>query len=306
MYVTYTRIYGWSDYGVESSYQPGYRLENMMWMTLLVYDYIIPGEKEEIDMNELSKVVNAQLQQAAENLVRNRLMSDEFLDFVQENTKPLDTLMAYYKCAIMEVETKFKVLNEQFSLEYDRNPIESIKTRVKSLDGIVRKVRRKNIPLTLSAIEQNINDIAGIRVVCSFPEDIYLLADCLLQQDDIRLIEQKDYIKHPKENGYRSLHLIVAVPIFLQNEKREMKVEVQLRTIAMDFWASLEHKVRYKKNVPADETERLAQELSECAQISADLDQRMQNIRTRLADAELQHPQKQKKDEQILLDVLGL
>ena len=196
-------------------------------------------------MNELSKVVNAQLQQAAENLVRNRLMSDEFLDFVQENTKPLDTMMAYYKCAIMEVETKFKVLNEQFSLEYDRNPIESIKTRVKSLDGIVRKVRRKNIPLTLSAIEQNINDIAGIRVVCSFPEDIYLLADCLLQQDDIRLIEQKDYIKHPKENGYRSLHLIVAVPIFLQNEKREMKVEVQLRTIAMDFWASLEHKVRY-------------------------------------------------------------
>jgi len=264
------------------------------------------GEKEEIDMNELSKVVNAQLQQAAENLVRNRLMSDEFLDFVQENTKPLDTLMAYYKCAIMEVETKFKVLNEQFSLEYDRNPIESIKTRVKSLDGIVRKVRRKNIPLTLSAIEQNINDIAGIRVVCSFPEDIYLLADCLLQQDDIRLIEQKDYIKHPKENGYRSLHLIVAVPIFLQNEKREMKVEVQLRTIAMDFWASRSTKCGTKRNVPADETERLAQELSECAQISADLDQRMQNIRTRLADAELQHPQKQKKDEQILLDVLGL
>ena len=131
-------------------------------------------------MNELSKVVNAQLQQAVESLVRNRLMSDEFLDFVQENTKPLDTMMAYYKCAIMEVETKFKVLNEQFSLEYDRNPIESIKTRVKSLDGIVRKVRRKNIPLTLSAIEQNINDIAGIRVVCSFPEDIYLLADLSL------------------------------------------------------------------------------------------------------------------------------
>ena len=150
-------------------------------------------------MNELSKVVNAQLQQAAENLVRNRLMSDEFLDFVQENTKPLDTLMAYYKCAIMEVETKFKVLNEQFSLEYDRNPIESIKTRVKSLDGIVRKVRRKNIPLTLSAIEQNINDIAGIRVVCSFPEDIYLLADCLLQQDDIRLIEQKELGLNPAD-----------------------------------------------------------------------------------------------------------
>ena len=200
-------------------------------------------------MNELSKMVNVQFQKAMEDLVRNRLMSDEFLDFMEENTKPLDTLMAYYRCAIMEVETKFKVLNEQFSLEYDRNPIESIKSRLKSLDGIVKKVRRKNIPLTMEAIEENINDIAGIRVVCSFPEDIYLLAKCLLQQDDIRLIEKKDYIKNPKENGYRSLHLIVAVPIFLQNEKREMKVEVQLRTIAMDFWASLEHKVRYKKNM---------------------------------------------------------
>ena len=257
-------------------------------------------------MNELSKMVNVQFQKAMEDLVRNRLMSDEFLDFMEENTKPLDTLMAYYRCAIMEVETKFKVLNEQFSLEYDRNPIESIKSRLKSLDGIVKKVRRKNIPLTMEAIEENINDIAGIRVVCSFPEDIYLLAKCLLQQDDIRLIEKKDYIKNPKENGYRSLHLIVAVPIFLQNEKREMKVEVQLRTIAMDFWASLEHKVRYKKNIPADETERLAQELTECAEISAKLDQRMQDIRTRLAVAEAEHPTKPKSERQVLMDVFGI
>ena len=132
-------------------------------------------------MNELSKMVNVQFQKAMEDLIRNRLMSDEFLDFMEENTKPLDTLMAYYRCAIMEVETKFKVLNEQFSLEYDRNPIESVKSRLKSLDGIVKKVRRKNIPLTMEAIEENINDIAGIRVVCSFPEDIYLLAKCLLQ-----------------------------------------------------------------------------------------------------------------------------
>jgi len=257
-------------------------------------------------MNELSKAVNVQMQQAVEKLVKNRLMSDEFLDFVQENTKPLDTLMAYYRCAIMEVETKFKVLNEQFSLEYDRNPIESIKSRVKSLDSIIKKVRRKDIMLTLDAIEQNINDIAGIRVICSFPEDIYLLADCLLQQDDIRLIEKKDYIENPKPNGYRSLHLIVSVPIFLQNEKREMKVEVQLRTIAMDFWASLEHKVRYKKNIPASETERLAKELTECAVISADLDQRMQDIRTRLAQAEQQNEKaKAQKEEPALLEMFG-
>ena len=246
------------------------------------------------------------LKQEQERFIKENLLSDEMLELLKENIMPFNTLMAYYRCAIMEVETKFKVLNEEFSLQYDRNPIESIKSRIKSMDGIFKKAKKKNIPITMEGIEEGIRDIAGVRVICSFPEDIYLLADCLLQQDDIRLIEQKDYIKHPKENGYRSLHLIVAVPIFLQNEKREMKVEVQLRTIAMDFWASLEHKVRYKKNVPADETERLAQELSECAQISADLDQRMQNIRTRLADAELQHPQKQKKDEQILLDVLGL
>ena len=246
------------------------------------------------------------LKQEQERFIKENLLSDEMIELLKENIMPFNTLMAYYRCAIMEVETKFKVLNEEFSLQYDRNPIESIKSRIKSMDGIFKKAKKKNIPITMEGIEEGIRDIAGVRVICSFPEDIYLLADCLLQQDDIRLIEQKDYIKHPKENGYRSLHLIVAVPIFLQNEKREMKVEVQLRTIAMDFWASLEHKVRYKKNVPADETERLAQELSECAQISADLDQRMQNIRTRLADAELQHPQKQKKDEQILLDVLGL
>ena len=125
-------------------------------------------------------------------------------------------------------------------------------------------------------------------------------------QSDLKVLSIKDYIKNPKESGYKSYHMLVSVPIFLSDSVVDTKVEIQIRTIAMDFWASLEHKVRYKKNVPADETERLAQELSECAQISADLDQRMQNIRTRLADAELQHPQKQKKDEQILLDVLGL
>lgn len=232
----------------------------------------------------IDKNMNTYVEQAMDTFVRHSLMSDEFLDFVKDNTKPLDSLMAYYRCAIMEVETKFKVLNEQFSLEYDRNPIESIKTRVKSMDGIIKKVRKKELPLTLEAIEENINDIAGVRVVCSFPEDIYLLADCLLRQDDIRLIEKKDYIQKPKESGYRSLHLIVAVPIFLQNEKREMKVEVQLRTIAMDFWASLEHKLRYKKDIPADKAKYLEDEMLACAQISADLDMRMQNVRDVIAE----------------------
>ena len=175
-----------------------------------------------------------------EQFIRENLLSDEFIDFMKRNRISFETLISYYRCAIMEIETKFKILDEQYSLRYDRNPIESIKSRVKSMDSLLKKIRKKNIPLTLEAIEENICDVAGIRVICSFQEDIYLLADCLIQQDDVKLIEVKDYIKNPKENGYRSLHLIVEIPIFLQDEKRNMKVEIQLRTIAMDFWASLE------------------------------------------------------------------
>ena len=163
------------------------------------------------------------------------LVNNNAIDKFEYNVMPFKRLMAYYKCAIMEVETKFKVLNQEFSLEYDRNPIETIKTRLKSPDSIVKKLAKKDVPLTVESIEKNLNDIAGVRVICSFPEDIYVLADCLLQQDDIKLIEVKDYIKNPKPNGYRSLHLIVEIPIFLKDEKKNMKVEVQLRTIAMDF-----------------------------------------------------------------------
>ncbi len=202
--------------------------------------------------------------------------------------------MSYYQCAVMEVETKFKVLNQEYSLQYDKNPIEGIKTRIKSYDSLLKKIRRKDIPLTLTAIEENIQDIAGVRVICSFPDDIYMLADCLLSQDDITLLEKKDYIKNPKPGGYRSLHLIVSVPIFLQDGKRNMTVEVQLRTIAMDFWASLEHKLRYKKDIPADKAKYLEDEMLACAQISADLDMRMQNVRDVIAE-------NAKPDEQSLL-----
>ena len=226
------------------------------------------------------------LEKRKEEFIKQSLMSDEFLGFIQKNKKPVDTLMSYYQCAIMEVETKFKVLNEEFSLEYDRNPIESIKTRVKSMDSLVKKIRRKNIPLTLTGIEEGIKDIAGVRVICSFPDDIYMLADCLLRQDDITLIEKKDYIQNPKPSGYRSLHLIIEVPIFLQNEKKMVTVEVQLRTIAMDFWASLEHKLRYKKDIPEEQAKYLEAELQDCAKVSAALDERMQNVKNILSEEE--------------------
>ena len=214
------------------------------------------------------------------------LVNSNALDKIEDNMMPLKRLMAYYRCAIMEVETKFNVLNEEFSLEYDRNPIETIKTRLKSTESIIKKLVRRNFPLTVDSIEANLNDIAGVRVVCSFLEDIYLLADCLLQQDDVKLIQVKDYIKNPKPNGYRSLHLIIEIPIFLKDEKKDMRVEVQLRTIAMDFWASLDHKLSYKKDIPEEEAKLLRQELLECAQISADVDVRMGEIKNRIVNKE--------------------
>lgn len=224
---------------------------------------------------------------------KQHLLSDQFLDLIEKNKRPMDELMSYYQCAIMEVETKFKVLNQEYSLEYDRNPIEGIKTRVKSYDSILRKIRRKNIPMTLEGIEENIRDIAGVRVICSFPDDIYELAESFLRQDDITLVERKDYIKNPKESGYRSLHLIVQVPIFLQNTKKLVYVEVQFRTIAMDFWASLEHKLQYKKNIPESQSKFLKDELYDCAQQSAALDKRMQNIRNVIAASETAEEEKQ-------------
>ncbi len=221
-------------------------------------------------------------------LVDTFLTSEKFLDRISRHMEPIEQMNAYYRCAIMEIETKFKVLSEQFSLKYDRNPIETIKSRLKSQDSILKKMNRKGIPLSVEAMEREIDDIAGVRVICSFVEDVYMLADCLLQQDDITLLEKKDYIEHPKDSGYRSLHLIVQVPIFLQNEKRPMKVEVQIRTLAMDLWASQEHKLRYKKHIPENEEEAISQELAECAQILASVDTRMQDLRAKLSESRFQ------------------
>ena len=241
----------------------------------------------ETRLEMIEKNLPAIMPQLSEEAIRDNLMSDELLDMIKVNTLPFETLMTYYQCASMEIETKFKVLNEQFSLSLERNPIQSIKTRIKSPESIMKKIRRKKIGLTLEDIEREINDIAGVRVICSYPDDIYLLADCLLQQDDITLIERKDYIANPKKSGYRSLHLIVEVPIFLQNEKRPTKVEVQLRTIAMDFWASLEHSLHYKKSEldkSGPEAEILEEELVECATEIARIDKRMQEIRDRISE----------------------
>lgn len=208
------------------------------------------------------------------------LPKEQIKEWIKSYAAPYKELMAYYKCAMMEVETKFRVLSEELSLEYDRNPIETIKTRLKSVESIGDKLTALNVPITVASIEQNLHDVAGVRVICGFPSDIYTLANAFLNQDDITLIEKKDYIANPKPNGYRSLHLIVEIPIFLHDEKRKMKVEVQFRTISMDWWASLEHKIRYKKDIQVPNG--IAEELKECAEAAAILDNRMEQIQKKI------------------------
>lgn len=199
-----------------------------------------------------------------------------FNQWLKQYARPYREMMSFYSCAIMEVETKFRVLSEDLSLAFERNPIETIHTRLKSAESIMNKLVRRQFPLSVESIQENIHDIAGVRVVCSFQSDIYMLADAFLMQDDVTLIQRKDYFKNPKPNGYRSLHLIVSVPIFLHNEKKSMKVEVQLRTLAMDLWASTEHKIRYKKDNLISQADNQA--LFECAESCSEIDRKLEQI----------------------------
>ena len=188
--------------------------------------------------------------------------------------------MMMYNCAIKEVRTKFEILNDDLSLDYDRNPIEMIKSRVKSPESIISKIKRKGFESNVDSILENINDIAGVRVICSFVDDIYKVAEMFISQDDIKVIKIKDYIKNPKPNGYRSYHMIVEVPVFFSNSRRNMRVEVQFRTIAMDFWASLEHKVKYKKDIL--NSDEISFELKKCAEEISRIDTKMQDIHRKI------------------------
>ena len=213
-------------------------------------------------MNEEYSVTSEKVEEMAKTFSR----SDDFV-----------RTMTYYRCAIMEIQTKLNVLNAEFSLQYDRNPFESIESRLKKPESIVEKMLRRDIPLTVEDMEQEMTDIAGIRVICSFQEDLYSLAELLVEQDDVLLISRKDYIKHPKANGYRSLHLLIDIPIFLSQGKRHMRVEVQFRTIAMDFWASVDHKLKYKKTIK--DPEAVVEKLKICADTLARMDAEMEEIR---------------------------
>lgn len=233
--------------------------------------------------NELEEKVREQ----AETLKEQRQIIRMQMEKLKE-MKSFNRLMLEYRSVMMEVETRLKVLNAEFSQEYNRNPFESIKSRLKSPESIYEKLERRGFPVTVESIRENLTDVAGLRVICSFPDDIYRLARLLIQQDDIILVSKKDYIKNPKINGYRSLHLILSVPIFLPDGKKYMNVEVQFRTIAMDFWASVEHKLKYKKNVA--DTGEIEEQLKRCADSIEALDYQMQEIRDKI-----EHGQERKR-----------
>ncbi len=189
-------------------------------------------------------------------------------------------IMMMYTCAIREVRTKLEVLNDELSVRNQRNPIEMIKFRVKKPESIIEKLHRRNLPVSLESVVNNLDDVAGIRVICSFIDDIYEVADMLIRQDDVHVIAIKDYLKHPKSNGYRSYHMIIEVPVFFSDRKKPMRVEVQIRTIAMDFWASLDHQLKYKKEL-VDGTD-ISRELKDCADVIAQTDEKMLDIRKRI------------------------
>ena len=219
-------------------------------------------------------------EEKVENETKNLDEYGRYINMLETGKRYME-MMNKYRCAIMEVETKLKVLNTEFSLQYDRNPFESIKSRLKSPVSIMEKLRRKGLPINEEVLEQqieeNLFDVAGLRVICAFQEDIYALSDLLVHQDDIQLLRTKDYIKNPKPNGYRSLHQILEIPAFLKEGKTFVKVEVQFRTIAMDFWASVDHKLRYKKNVTNEE--EIMEKLRICADSITAIDEEMQKIR---------------------------
>ena len=218
-------------------------------------------------------------------IMQKEIVSDPFTALVP-NTDITDTLQEFmalqqlYDAGIKEVRTKLEILDDEFKIKHDHNPIHHMEYRLKSVNSILGKLEKRGLEVSLDSIVTNLTDIAGVRVICNYVSDFYKIADLLIKQSDIKLIAKKDYIKHPKENGYRSLHLVVEVPIFLAEKVQPTTVEIQIRTIAMDFWASLEHHLRYKADNEVPDGVR--DELIECAKTISNLDYKMQGIHEEL------------------------
>ena len=198
-----------------------------------------------------------------------------------DQARQFQQAMMRYTCAIREVKTKLEVLNDELSVKNQRNPIEMIKSRVKKPKSIVEKLQRRGFEISLESMEKNLDDVAGIRIICSFLDDIYEVADMLIRQDDVKVIAVKDYIQNPKPNGYRTYHMIIEIPVFFSDSKKPIRVEVQIRTIAMDFWASLDHQLKYKKSF-IDDNGEISEELKQCAEVIAGTDVKMLEIRKKI------------------------
>lgn len=198
------------------------------------------------------------------------------LPVFRDETDEWNHALLLYNSALREINTKIEILVDEFKLEYQYNPIEHVSSRLKTPESIAKKIRNDNRELTVENIIKYVNDVAGVRIICSFTSDIYRIADALAKQSDIKVLKVKDFIVNPKENGYMSYHMIIAIPIFLSDRVTDTKVEIQIRTIAMDFWASLEHKIYYKfeGNAP----EHIRKELKECSEIISSLDRRMLSL----------------------------
>lgn len=210
----------------------------------------------------------------------------EQIDMVNEDIDSWETVMFLYNSALKEVGTKLDILNDEFVHIHQYNPIEYIKSRIKTPESIVKKLKKAGYESTIENMITNVKDIAGIRIVCSFTSDIYRLAEMIGKQNDLTVVSIKDYIKHPKDSGYKSFHMIVTVPIFLSDRIVNTKVEIQIRTIAMDFWASLEHKIYYKfeGNAP----EYISRDLRDCAEIVSNLDAKMLSLNEAILEAKTQ------------------
>lgn len=233
-----------------------------------------------MNVNDIKKTIESRRELAPVE----RLLPADASEMLMEQMMKFLELEHLYESAIREVKTKLEILDSEFRTKYAYNPIHHIEDRLKSPDSILEKIQRKGISFTVESIRENINDFAGVRVICNYIDDIYTVADLLTAQDDVTLLKRKDYIRNPKPNGYRSLHLVIETPVYLSDKKELVHVEVQIRTIAMDFWASLEHELKYKAETEV--SAELADQLKECAETIAATDRQMQQIYKTLKEME--------------------
>ena len=224
--------------------------------------------------------------------MRKRMVDKEMINgengkMLRNDPYEIRLMQNLYDAAVKQLSLKFEILNNEFKVLYARNPIHHIEGRVKAIESMVAKLRKKGLPPTIEAARESINDIAGVRVVCSYIDDVYRVAEMVERQTDIEIIKRQDYIRTPNYNGYRSLHLDIRMPVYLSDRTEHVTAEIQIRTIAMDFWASLDHQLKYKKQLDAQEAAEIGAELKKCADVIAETDCKMLSIRQKIEE---KHP----------------